>query len=125
VAVVQGRRGHVDLRVRGHERSGIQEITIVHKPGSYVKVVLYKGTHRLEVVGRIKRLSEEFGVMLEDVVSVKDADGPYMDDDFKIGRRLVFARTFTAAKALFENRWIVEYVTMKPMADEVILGMKL
>lgn len=83
-----------------------------------MKVVLYKGTHRLEVIGRIKRLSEEFGVMLDDIVSVRDADGEVIP-----GARPGTA--YNAAKTLFENRWIVEYVVMKPVPDEVVLGMKL
>jgi nitrogen fixation protein FixH len=78
--------------------------------------VLYKGTHRLVVVGRIKRLSTEFGVMLDDIVAVRDDDGEVTPDKGK---------SFTAAKTLFENRWIVEYVAMKPVADEVVLGMKM
>lgn len=74
-----------------------------------MKVVLYKGTHRLEVIGRIKRLSPEHGILLEDVMSVRGSD----------------RKDFVAAKTLFEGRWVKKYVTIKALPDEVVLGMKL
>lgn len=78
-----------------------------------MKVVLYKGTHRLAVIGRIRRLSPEFGVMLDDVVSVQD-DG-----------KEALQQQYATAKTLFEGRWIVEYIAIKPVPDEVVLGMKM
>lgn len=108
--------------VTGGVRSSISgengRFIIVRMPGSYVKVVLYKGTHRLEVIGRIKRLSPEFGVMLEDVISVKDGG-------MHTGVQLNVQRYFNSAKTIFEGRWITDFITMRPVPDEVVLGIKM